>query len=480
MLRIINKDMNNKRPNSRQQLKAVAKLPNKLPARIQRRTVPKAEFGLTVDLTLHWSRKNPTREDDLVIKGSLTFQEADESNHPKLFLHKVSECAKLCDFSNHSKDSKAKATKTILLKHLIDCFNNPSFLKLVTPEMMDEFYKMVSVNIVRDLPQFNNDTPIGAIDSFYDEAWPHLQLVYKVLTASLESAQTSVMSPSFIYKVVNNGCSPDQNERMSVRDFLHSLYSKYMNHRQTIRRCVSSVFELCRCSSELLDLYCSIVQGLTSPLKSEHVNFFYRSLLPLATLCDFNTFCDDYFNVVRAFIQKNNFLFNGTLNYVFSHWPRRDSRKQQVFLNFLVNLMKSNASISDNSLILIFTKFADSITSENADIANMAMDSILDNENMFVLLREKSSIIFPLMFEKVYRTAKNHWDPDVKQNAVTVLQTMSELDKTEFDKIQNDRKAKREKNNTQSAHMKSNWLQIFETAKKNDKCIKALKIDIVQ
>ena len=454
------------------------KLNPKSARRPPRHVVPKAELGLTVDLTKNWSQKFGHRDTDIVIKGSKSFADMPPSEHVKLFLHKCTECQKLCDFSSPEKDSKAKVTKSLLLKHLIQCFSMVGFLKMLTDDMMKSFYQMVSVNLFRAFPKLQELGPLDAVDTYFDTAWPHLTLVYQCLEASLSSTLTSKMTSSFIYNLVSNGLSPDSSERIAVRDFLHSLYSRYMGQRMTIRKHVFAMFTMGNASAELIDFYASVVQGFNPPLKDEHVNFFYHALLPLLGHPKLQRFSQSLVTCIIKFVEKSFIFLAPTFEYLSKHWPRQESKKQLAYLDIIRTLLTSFETFTDESLTYAFNLIGDAVRSENVDVAELAFDILMDDDFVNVY-KINANLIYSLLFEKIYRSAKYHWDENIRTDAVACLQVLSEIEPNIFTKLTAQRKENHGKKNTNVQSFKEKWLTIFDSAKKNDTTMKTLKIDTV-
>lgn len=460
-------------------LNRLARVNSKPPTRPPRRVIPKAELGLTVDLTFNWSAKFGHREGDIVIKGSKAFDEMPANEYQKLFLHKCKECTKLCDFSSPNIDGKAKVTKTLLLKHLRAAFSMVAFMKILTSEMMTEFYKMVSTNLFRALPRYPEAVPVDAKVSFFDNSWPHLQLVYQVLEASLVSHFSANIPPTFIYKLISNGLSIDPSERVAVRDFLHAFYSRYMGQRAIIRSDIFGLFSMGQASLELLDFFSSIVQGFNPPLKPEHVKFFHQALLPLYSCPDLNQYNEGLTSCVCKFCEKNFNFIAVTFEYLYKHWPLQDSKKQKIFIDSVKVILFTFDKFSDTALRRAFALIAEGARSDNVDVAEIALDTLLA-ENLVSIYKQNPRLIFTTIFEKLYKSAKNHWDEDIKTDSIACLQILSEIEPNVFSDLNN---ARKDKKNTKKAPtkepnaLKTNWLQVFNMAKKNDQAIKTIRLD---
>jgi hypothetical protein len=181
-------------------------------------------------------------------------------------------------------DTKAKATKAKLLKHLTGAFLIPHFVRTITSEAMVEFYDMLAINLFRPIPPMPTYTVIEAHDSVCDLAWPHLSLAYEAFQSSFNCPQPTQLTPSFVYQLIGNGASPDERERAVVRGILHAMYAKFMALRPGIRERLGDHFSNRVCSAEIIEFVVSIVAGFNAPLANEHTNYFYRFVLPLHRL----------------------------------------------------------------------------------------------------------------------------------------------------------------------------------------------------
>jgi serine/threonine-protein phosphatase 2A regulatory subunit B' len=91
--------------------------------------------------------------------------------------------------------------------------------------------------------------------------------------------------------------SEDPRERDYLKTILHRIYGKFMRLRPYIKEQVMNLLlkvtyemETHNGMTELLEILQSITQGLSVPLKPEHVQFFNRVLIPLHKVKNLSTF----------------------------------------------------------------------------------------------------------------------------------------------------------------------------------------------
>lgn len=447
----------------------------------QKRDMPEVELGLTVDLTFHFSAGHPTRSDDLNIKGSKPFNEAPVKDHIRLFEHKVKECMKLCDFSNPRKDQKAKATKTQLLKHLDSCFTQPDLLKNITPQCVKILIDMISVNIFRRLPINPIRGPLDAHDSVIDDGWPHISLAYNCLFDSFACSYTgNFITQSFIYKLIENGTSLFDEERIRVGEILKAIYYRYMELRAGMRKSLGFYFKMHRCSPELLQFYGICIDGFNSPLKAEHQKFFNESLNPLHSHKDLITFHQSLINCISKLISKQGSLISETFKYMQKHWPVSERAKQIAFLNEVEELlMKHQLELNQENVKSAFMVIQYGAYNDNSDVVDKCID-ILTNPKLVEMMIKYSNAIFPIIVESLLKSAKLHWDPTITGNAMLALNAINEMDPEVFRKVNESRMQNSKTKKLTLSTWNSKWLKILDSAKVFDPEISNLNFDSIR
>jgi len=107
----------------------------------------------------------------------------------------------------------------------------------------------------------------------------------------------SAISNTFIKQMLDLFDSEDPRERDYLKTILHRVYGKFMVLRTQIRLQVMNLllrvtyeYETHNGLTELLEILSSIVSGFTTPLKSEHQDFFMKVMLPLHKVKQLSTF----------------------------------------------------------------------------------------------------------------------------------------------------------------------------------------------
>lgn len=169
--------------------------------------------------------------------------------------------------------------------------------------VMVALVKMVAANLFRAMPPSAYPSSLPPPSDVLDDevpvmvllpSWPHLHLVYDVLTAADARMLRNHVDRSFLAGLVALFASKDPRERNRLKYVYHQLYSKLTVER-AFRQLTMAVALLRfvygtspaeperHCGvGELLEI-CggSIINGFVVPLKEEHRAFMARVLLPL-------------------------------------------------------------------------------------------------------------------------------------------------------------------------------------------------------
>ena len=450
------------------------------PKKVEKREAPKAELGFPADIQLNFARPVFREESEITIKLSKSFQESPPKEYPALFEEKCKQCCIVCDFRSPNADARAKETKTRLLKHLAFGFTIPHLVRTITAKSIQLFYSMLSVNLFRAAPTIPKKFLIDDHISFSDESWVHVSLVYDALLASFNCPITTSLTPEFLYQLIGNAFSLDERERIAVRDILHSLYTKFMNHRTIVREKIAAHFANGSCSAELLQFFLSVVSGFNSPLNPEHVTFFHRSILPLYELPNMPRFAAALLDLVVKYVTKSAYLLEPTVSFLLKHWPKAHRAKQGLFLKALETLLVTfEINVTSQMAVNVFRMIGVSIGNENSDVADIAIDIVM-NPRLGFMLKANASQVFPLLMGPAYQTSQKHWDECIRANAFVSLQALSELDQSTFMRITDANKGTEAQQSARGGASKANWMKVFDAVKRVDHNFQPPPLEVLQ
>ena len=178
--------------------------------------------------------------------------------------------------------------------------------------------------------------------------WPHLVLVYCAFQKFVENdnfnpniASTHI-NANFTKKLFPVFASDDPRERYALTLLAHKIYSKSMGLRIDMRNQINNcllefVYETQQHSgiTEILELYGSIINGFTLPLREDHIISLKRTLLPLLKVenYDLSLFFPELSYCILQFLEKEPTLYEEITFRVIKYWPHKCSSKQVMFID---------------------------------------------------------------------------------------------------------------------------------------------------
>ena len=263
-----------------------------------------------------------------------------------LFAQKIKFCCQLCDFRQPEADLKKKEIKRAYLNECIEFLNDKREV------LIEPIYALIAAlfahNIFRSIaskrrlydPDRDEDVP--------EITWPHMRLVYMLFIKVLESEdfQASIakkfIDHNFVGQVIDSFASEDHREREILRTTLHRLYAKFISLRAFLRKEIG--FRLQQIIyennyfpgiTELLEVVGSISNGLTAPIKQEHIEFLHHILIPLHALPKIEYFHPQLVYCISQYLLKDERLIKEVMHKFFKKWPKIATKKEQLFLDEL-------------------------------------------------------------------------------------------------------------------------------------------------
>lgn len=90
---------------------------------------------------------------------------------------------------------------------------------------------------------------------------------------------------------------------------------------------------------ELLEILASITNGLSAPLKQEHVDFFRKVLVPLHKVKELTAFNGPLLVCVKNFLEKQPALAVDLIQGLLKFWPITCPPKEVVFINVIEDVV---------------------------------------------------------------------------------------------------------------------------------------------
>lgn len=106
--------------------------------------------------------------------------------------------------------------------------------------------------------------------------------------------------------------SEDFRELQMLKTILHRIYGKFLGLRATIRKQITNIFigflhgnTAFRGIAEILEMLGSVINGYACPLKSEHLDFLTRILIPLHKSKDLANFQPQLVYCIIQYMEKD-------------------------------------------------------------------------------------------------------------------------------------------------------------------------------
>ena len=277
-------------------------------------------------------------------------------DRPDLFIRKMQMCEQGFCFTGDVPDSVSKDmhTKRQTLLELVDYVNQAQQVSEVfTDKIQKCVVRMVSANIFRSLPAMEQGYDAEQDEPTYEASWPHLQVVYEFLLRFVISSQVSSknakkhINHAFCSSLVELFDSEDPRERDYLKTILHRIYGKFMAHRAFIRRTIrdtffSFVYETDRFNGigELLEILGSIINGFALPLKTEHVHFLHKALIPLHKPKCIGLYHQQLVYCITQYMEKDKSMCEPIVRGLISYWPWTSTNKVVLFIHELEEILE--------------------------------------------------------------------------------------------------------------------------------------------
>lgn len=306
---------------------------------------PKQKLTTLKSLLEHDSLYNNTRR-----------QQQRRNSEYEEILSLISYCSYTYTFTDPSESPSQHHMKR---NKLIDLFSIIKPMKIGVPaEILSPLFAMISDHLFRPLPPPN--TTIVSIlpddDDFIATpaaAWPHLQLVYDILLRLIINLESKILyeyiDDSFIVNLLALFQSDDPRERDSLKNVIHRVYSKLHSSRSFMRRAMNDVFLNYIYETEkkhggigdVLEIWGTIINGFSVPLKEEHKLFLMRVLIPLHRPKGMQAYHKQLAYCVYQFVEKEPMLGVVVVRGMLRYWPVTNCQKEVLLIGELEELVEN-------------------------------------------------------------------------------------------------------------------------------------------
>lgn len=410
-----------------------------------------------------------------------SFRDVPSSEKQNLFIKKVTMCCRIFDFTDPTKTLKEKEIKRQTLLELVD-FVASSNVKF-TESVMQEFVKMVSANLFRELTPQPRDCKI--LESYdleeeepsMDPSWPHLQIVYELLLRFIASPEADAkiakkyIDHYFVLKLLDMFDSEDPREREYLKTILHRVYGKFMVHRPFIRKSINNIFyrfvletEKHNGIAELLEILGSIINGFALPLKEEHKLFLSRALIPLHKPKCLAMYHQQLSYCITQFVEKDCKLADMVIRGLLKYWPVTNSSKEIMFLGELEEILEATQQPEfHRCMVPLFKQISRCLNSLHFQVAERVL-FFWNNDHIESLIRQNRKVILPIIFPALERNGRYHWNQAVHSLTLNVRKIFFDLDPELFNECLLNFQEDEAKEEKMKSRRETTWKRLEEIA----------------
>ncbi|XP_054776941.1 serine/threonine protein phosphatase 2A 57 kDa regulatory subunit B' alpha isoform-like [Prosopis cineraria] len=449
------------------------------------------------------SHRNQMRTSFSPKKNSITLQNLFEQDKPALpncigvasspnsgneeILCVISCCSSESAFNDPSGSPSRQDFKRLQLGKLLPIIK--SFKKPLPTTILEPLVSMISLNLFRPLPHRANPSTVADCPddedtiSAFSPIWSHLEIVYEILLRLVMVADPEVLREyidhPFLLKVLALFQSEDPRERESLKNVYHKIYSKFTCERSFIRKSMSDVllnyaFETEKHAgiAELLEIWGTIINGFTVPLKEEHKLFLMRVLIPLHKTKGLPMYHRQLAYCVSQFVQKDPMLGGIVVRGILRYWPVTNCQKEVLLIGQLEELVENLEPDHYRKLALsLCAHITKCINSWNSQVAERAL--YVWNNEQFVRMASTAMVeVFPVIVQGMENNLKWHWSKSVRQLTESVKLMLQEMDPVLYSKGLQDMKARELEARQQDLKRKQRWQTIHEMAARKTQFLK--------
>ncbi|XP_050262296.1 serine/threonine protein phosphatase 2A 57 kDa regulatory subunit B' beta isoform-like [Quercus robur] len=380
--------------------------------------------------------------------GSITSRPSFSNSINEGILSIISHCTFIFTFTDPLESPSKQDLKRVKLTQLLSILKSS---KKLQDQILAPLMSMLSTNLFRPLPPPSN--PSISSDLIDDEdsissfppTWSHLQIVYDILLRLVinmdpETLRNYVNHP-FLLNLLSLFRSEDPRERESLKNVYHRIYSRFTFYRSFMRKSMNDVFlhyifeKERHCGiGDLLEIWGTLINGFTVPLKEEHKLFLMRVLIPLHKTKGMHTYHRQLAYCVSQFVQKEPVLGGVVFRGILRYWPVTNCQKEILLLEELEELVENINPDQYRKLALpLCTQITKCSNSWNSQVAERAL-FVWNNEHFVKMATLEIEEVFPIVVEGVERNLKWHWSKSVRQFTEIIKEMLENLDSALYSK----------------------------------------------
>lgn len=356
-----------------------------------------------------------------------------------LFMKKVELCSQICNFDFVNVDKEAKGIKTKTLIELKNTLGQMDISSLLGFQEITYLIEMFRKNIVRNMPSI----PLyilqnSGVKAFVEPAWPHLSLVYEIMSIFSHNYKTKFHLPiTFLKDLIFFINSPDKRERDFIQDFLQNYMNDFPQNAEVIyKQLTNRLIEF----NERVGNAFGVNPILT--LFNSNLYFSFSYLVPykvvLAPLLS-STVTSNCFGLILAilaYIMEENYQLSfEIMTYMIRTFPITPARSQIVRLTMLNSvIIKANNVLLKQIIVPFFTLYSKCAMNMHPKVA-IASFQIWNIPQIDRIVAVNPTFIFTKMYGAISYAMQNHWEQKVKGASLIALKSMKNLNSKVFESV---------------------------------------------
>ena len=377
----------------------------------------------------------------------------DKSDIKATFIRRVNLAKTTFDYSDESKDQKAKNERQTAISELIEMLSDQRMVTTLFIPNIELVMEMITKNIFRPLPSLKKNANLGVAETGVEEeetesdpAWPHIKGIYEIFLQLIVNEACDVKSfkvfitTNFIADFLQLFDSESSEERDFLKNILHKLYAKLVPRRKMIRKAITECFHLLiheihkfNGASELLDILASIISGFAIPLREEHVIFFKNIIIPLHKVQTSNLYFDNLIRCSMLFLTKDSSLALPLLEGILKYWPFANFMKETMFLQELPEVIEFCDADKLRPLIgKLFKRIVRCIAGSHLQVADRAM-CLFESESFLNIIKQYKTITFNMLVPVIVDLAEHHWHKMLQESLTALKEILHKIDPQAYD-----------------------------------------------
>lgn len=332
---------------------------------------------------------------------------------------------------------------------------------------------MIQSNLIRRIYPVDLRLPQDELPPMLEVAWPHLVLVYQILTRFLILTPKFPLHMTFAPLLLPIADSPDPSERAAIQSFyIHMIKALPSSRVPLIKAFCSYIKHHVHGTSDgpfAVSVVLAVFNHVLAEMSifPEPVHVFVEVILPLFRHPLMEVFQGQLHGSVPFFFDINSGLAGVLARYLLARWPWTVASKQVFYIEYLFASLEKLNQKSIESLEPAMRRVLPALADTQSEKVGQALTGVWLRASGEKLNAAHGKILIPILAGTIASLSTNHWSPLVRQGARTALSVFQRRDPRAIQHAL--QSAVGEDPPPELAH----WIGVISAAKKNDESIEA-------